>query len=147
MTDTGQVADKSGSHRVSPAASADAGSRERLDPPAARLVSIGELTERLSALSEWIDAANGHRNFEAIQWGRLSKIGEEFGEVIAAFIGATGQNPRKGFTHSMADVRKELLDVAVTALGAYEHLSGNEGVSIAALYAHVDRLCARAGLT
>ena len=48
---------------------------------------------KLVALSKWIDAANAHRDPEAVLWGRVSKIGEEFGEVIEALIGATGQNP------------------------------------------------------
>ena len=61
-------------------------------------------------------------------------------------IGLTGQNPRKGVTHTIDDVRKELLDVAVTALGAIEHLDGNQGRSLDALAVHVAALMARAGL-
>lgn len=102
--------------------------------------------EPLAELSAWIDASNDRRDPEAITWGRLAKISEEVGEVIEAFIGATGQNPRKGVTHDMADVRKELLDVAVTALAAWEHLDGNAGRSLAALDEHVDYLVIRAGL-
>lgn len=108
---------------------------------------VDPLAHQLSALSEWIDASNGHRDAEAVQWGRLAKIGEEFGEVIEAFVGATGQNPRKGVTHSMADVCKELLDVAVTALAAYEHLTENDGMAVTALRSHVAALFERAGLS
>lgn len=46
---------------------------------------------------------------------RLMKIGEEFGEVIQAFIGFKGYNKRKGFTHSAKDVADELCDVMITA--------------------------------
>jgi len=46
---------------------------------------------------------------------RIMKIGEEFGEVIQAFIGFKGLNKRKGFTHSAKDVADELCDVMITA--------------------------------
>lgn len=75
----------------------------------------------LVALSRWIDGGNAHRDPEAVTWGRLAKITEEAGEVIEAYIGMTGQNPRKGVTHARGDVVAELLDIAATALGAVEH--------------------------
>ncbi len=122
---------------------------------------------QLAALSDWIDGSNLHRDPEAITWGRLAKLQEEAGEaadellllavrklgldsaagrVVSAFIGATGQNPRKGVTHTTDDVVKELLDVAVTALGAVEHLVGNDGSSMDRLAEFVGRLVVRAGL-
>lgn len=100
--------------------------------------------EALVAISEWIDAGNQHRDPEAVTWGRLAKIAEENGEVIAAFIGATGQNPRKGITNDMDAVRKELLDVALTALAAHEHLSDHAGMSIGALMLHIHQVYERA---
>jgi hypothetical protein len=83
----------------------------------------------IQALSLWIDTApaNAKRDPEAATWGRLSKIMEEAGEVIAEFIGVTGQNPRKGEYGSTEAVKTELLDVALTALAAWEHLDGNRG--------------------
>lgn len=78
---------------------------------------------RIYGLSKWIDDANSHRDPEAATWGRLAKIAEEHGEVIEAFIGVTGQNPRKGETHTMAQVAEELLDTALTALAAYVHVT------------------------
>lgn len=104
------------------------------------------LAVQMAALSLWIDRGNAFRDPEAITWGRLAKLSEEVGEVITAYVGATGQNPRKGVTHCQSDVRKELLDVAVTALAAYEHLSGNDGLSVDALGVHVAALVDRAGL-
>jgi NTP pyrophosphatase (non-canonical NTP hydrolase) len=98
----------------------------------------------LIELSRWIDASNNSRDREALLWGRISKIGEEFGEAIQALIGYTGQNPRKGFTHSRDDVQEELLDVAVTALGAVEHLRGNDGRALAELDDKIRRVHARA---
>lgn len=96
-----------------------------------------EVSKALVELSEWIDAGNAHRDPEAVTWGRLAKIAEEGGEVIEAFIGYTSQNPRKGQTHTLAEVKKELLDVAITALGAYEHLSEHDGSALADLDAQI----------
>lgn len=111
--------------------------------PAVQTVSA---ERSLVALSEWIDAGNANRDPEAVTWGRLAKITEEAGEVIAAFIGATGQNPRKGVTHTRHQVEAELLDVAVTALGALEHLRGHDGTALDALAAHVVAVATRAGV-
>jgi NTP pyrophosphatase (non-canonical NTP hydrolase) len=104
-------------------------------------------SERLHALSAWIDRGNAHRDAEAVTWGRLAKVAEECGEVIAAYIGATGQNPRKGVTHPIHEVEEELLDVALTALCAVAHLNSNDGTDVLALFADkVQRVTARAGL-
>lgn len=103
-------------------------------------------TDALVALSEWIDAGNAHRDPEAVTWGRLAKITEEAGEVIAAYIGATGQNPRKGVTHGAVDVVDELLDVAVTALGAVEHMTGHHGAALSMLEHKIEAVAARAGV-
>lgn len=104
-------------------------------------------TGRLVALSQWIDAGNAHRDPEAVTWGRLAKLAEEQGEVIEAFIGATGQNPRKGITCTLEAVLEELLDVAVTALGAYEHIDGHQGRALDELAAKIYRVAERAGVT
>jgi len=108
----------------------------------------GATADRLAALSNWIDTspANTGRDPEAATWGRISKVSEECGEVIAAFIGVTGQNPRKGVTHDGHDVIEELLDVALTALCAVEHLTGNNAESIGRMNDKVYRVAVRAGL-
>jgi NTP pyrophosphatase (non-canonical NTP hydrolase) len=104
--------------------------------------------DRLAALSNWIDTspANAGRDREAAAWGRISKVAEECGEVIEAFIGVTGQNPRKGVHGCVDDVVEELLDVAVTALCAVEHFTGNDGSSLDLLDAKVQHVANRAGL-
>jgi hypothetical protein len=61
---------------------------------------------------------------------RLDKLAEEVGEVVVAYGGLVGENPRKGLTHTREDVLEELLDVAAVALGAYEHLDGHRGQSM-----------------
>lgn len=62
---------------------------------------------------------------EAHLWRRVMKVAEETGEVTEALLGLLGENPRKGRTHSPADLRKELFDVALAALGAAAYLDGN----------------------
>jgi len=106
------------------------------------MAAIGSSVRKLS---EWIDShpANIARDPEARLWGRVAKVSEECGEVIAAVIGMTDQNPRKGITHTASDLRKELLDVAVTALVAVEYLNGNDGLVLTDLVAHLDSLVAR----
>ena len=105
--------------------------------------------QRLAAISAWVDdhPANATRDPEAQLWGRVAKIQEEAGEAIAALIGVTGQNPRKGVTHSIDDVAAELLDVALTALCAVEHIRGNDGSSTSALDDAVARVLDRSGIT
>ncbi|MGY0486866.1 MazG-like family protein [Streptomyces sp. WG-D5] len=70
--------------------------------------------ERLRA---WLDANNSRPPQEALLL-RMLKLSEEVGEVSEAVIGAIGQNPRKGVSHSWADVESELCDVILTALVA-----------------------------
>lgn len=103
---------------------------------------------RLAAISTWIDEypPNAARDPEANMLIRVTKVGEEYGEAVAAMVGAMDQNPRKGATHALDDVRKELLDVALTALAAFEHLTGNDGHSMAALTEHIHAVYTRAGL-
>lgn len=109
------------------------------------------MSNRVSAgiarLSTWIDKGNAARHPEAETWARLAKITEEAGEVVAAYIGVTGQNPRKGVTHTRQDVEEELLDVAITALAALEHLRGHDGRSLELLEDKLGRTLTRAGLT
>ncbi|MGH3353784.1 MAG: MazG-like family protein [Nocardioides sp.] len=99
----------------------------------------------LAYLSRWLDESQGDRDAEAVLWGRVAKVSEEAGEAIAALIGATGQNPRKGITHTYDDVVDELLDVAVTAMTAVEHMTGNEARSLDLFHAKVGAVAERAG--
>lgn len=79
---------------------------------------------RLVALSELIDEHLAHQTGDhaAIMWQRVGKLAEEVGETVTALIGAQGSNPRKGYYAGYDDVADELLDVAITALGAYVHV-------------------------
>jgi hypothetical protein len=60
-----------------------------------------------------LNTANGIGEHETAM--RLLKVVEEAGEASAAYIGVTGQNPRKGTTHTRADVADELCDVIIAA--------------------------------
>jgi NTP pyrophosphatase (non-canonical NTP hydrolase) len=72
------------------------------------------------AVRAWLDQVNGTGSHELTC--RILKVTEEAGEAAGAWIGLTGQNPRKGVTHSLDDVAGELADVALTALVAIESL-------------------------
>ena len=71
---------------------------------------------------------------------RILKLSEEVGEVAAAVIGATGQNPRKGVTHSWQDVESELCNVIITAMVAPRTLTPDaSGVFAAHLLSIAER--------
>ncbi|MEV4970610.1 MazG-like family protein [Streptomyces scopuliridis] len=72
-------------------------------------------------LVAWIDSNNGRDQHEIAM--RILKVTEEAGEVASAYIGMTGQNPRKGVTHTIQDVQDELCDVMLTASVALASLS------------------------
>lgn len=108
------------------------------------LLALGAVGREIARLSKWIDAANAHRDPEARTWGRMAKVAEEAGEVITEMILRTGQNPRKPQTANDNALLKENLDVAITALGNVEHLTGNQGTSMHRLIIHLANVVARA---
>ncbi|MEU6309978.1 MazG-like family protein [Streptomyces sp. NPDC047014] len=86
-----------------------------------------ETWERIRRIKRWLDDSVGDLSPREVVLFRVLKVGEEFGEVAEAVHGVNGANPRKGRSHSMDDVMKELVDVAVTALVALETISPGEG--------------------
>lgn len=80
------------------------------------------LWQSITLLHAWLEADQPHGGQEGMLL-RMLKIQEEVGEVAQAVIGATGQNPRKGTTHTWDDVRSELCDVVITALVALRTLT------------------------
>lgn len=70
---------------------------------------------------------------------RIIKLSEEVGEVGQAVIGATGQNPRKGVTHTWEDVQHELCDVVFSALVALRTLTPDARTVFAERLAYVER--------
>lgn len=106
-------------------------------------------SERLAAISRWIDGSPSYVDChpETVMWRRVTKVCEEAGEVVDALGGMVGENPRKGVTHTRDDLIGELLDTAISALAAVEHLTGNEGESWGLLCDKIERVCDRAGIT
>jgi hypothetical protein len=73
--------------------------------------------DTVTRLVEWLDT-NSPLPPETDKLLRIMKLSEEVGEVSRTVIGATGQNVRKGVTHTWEDVTHELVDVIVTAMVA-----------------------------
>lgn len=85
----------------------------------------------------WLDRENGRDQTELTL--RLLKLAEEVGEVSQAWIGHTGQNPRKGITHTRRDVCDELVDVIVTAAVALVSIAdGNPDDMVAEKLAKIE---------
>ena len=83
----------------------------------------------------WLDAANGRGPHETAV--RVMKIAEEAGEAVAAYIGLTGANPRKGVTATPNDLAGELCDVVLAALIALATVTGGTPQAESRLAAHV----------
>ncbi|WP_316760065.1 MazG-like family protein [Streptomyces herbicida] len=84
------------------------------DPP--------DLWASIDDLWSWLETNRPHGGQEGMLL-RMLKLSEEVGEVAEAVIGATGQNPRKGVTHTWEEVQGELCDVVITALVALRTLT------------------------
>ena len=65
---------------------------------------------------------NGRGPHETAVW--VMKIAEEAGEAVAAYIGTTGTNPRKGVTATADELAGELCDVVLAALVALATVTG-----------------------
>ncbi|WP_373299826.1 MazG-like family protein [Streptomyces albospinus] len=98
---------------VAPDASAALGAPAALD---------GALWETVDGLVRWLDRESPLPP-EQERLLRILKLSEEAGEVAQAVIGAVGQNPRKGHSHTWDDVHSELCDVIVTAMVALRTLT------------------------
>ncbi|MBX9364806.1 MazG-like family protein [Streptomyces sp. WAC04114] len=84
--------------------------------------AAAELWSTIDTLTHWLDTNRPVEGREGLLL-RVLKLTEEVGEVSEAVIGATGQNPRKGVTHTWEDVEAELCDVVITALVALRTLT------------------------
>ncbi|WP_338059856.1 MazG-like family protein [Streptomyces natalensis] len=114
--------------------------------PDARSVTAGPLDgaalwDAVEKLVRWLDQENALPTEQA-RLLRILKLSEEAGEVAQAVIGATGQNPRKGRSHTWDDVQSELCDVIVTAMVALRTLTPD---ARRVFEGHVGRVVRRAG--
>jgi len=100
-----------------------------------------------AAISLRIDAGLSQLSTGHVHRIRVGKIIEELGEVEQLLIELEGSNPRKVSGRDSDtikdDIRRELLDVALAALCAFEHFSGNVGASLPWLLGHINRVHAR----
>ena len=69
----------------------------------------------------------------AQDWARVAKMTEELGEAIDAFIGLTGQNPRKGYYGTRDDLLDELADAALASILAIQHFTKDEAETVVIL--------------
>lgn len=106
------------------------------EPPAPDAADPWAVVTRLTA---WLDAHNGLLTPAEVAL-RLLKVQEEAGEVASAWIGVTGQNPRKGVTHTTEQVADELCDVIVAAMVALTTLKQDPGAHFARKLAQVAAL-------
>lgn len=106
---------------------------------------VWDLFRDIAAINAWLESANPRTPHEDSM--RVMKVGEEYGEAVAAYIGMTGQNPRKGITHTETDLLAELADVAITALCAMQHFTGNTAITRGMLAAKIASIIQRSNIT
>jgi NTP pyrophosphatase (non-canonical NTP hydrolase) len=95
----------------------------------------------VAMLVAWLDSAHPRTDHEIAC--RVMKLAEETGEVVNAYLGWTGQNPRKGQCATRDDVASELCDVIVTALVALASISGDVRGAEAFMQGHLARRFAK----
>jgi len=101
----------------------------------------------VATLVAWLDGAHPRTSHEVAC--RVMKLAEETGEAVGAYIGMTGQNPRKGTCATLADLQSELCDVIITAMVALATVTGDTAGAETRLQEHLSarfaRLLARIG--
>lgn len=103
---------------------------------------VRDLITPIVDITAWLDAENPSGRHEDSM--HVLKLIEEAGEAAAAYIGMVGQNPRKGVTHTMDDLLKELADVAITALCAIQHFTQDEIMTRRVIAGTIYRIISRA---
>lgn len=88
----------------------------RRPPTALRgTVMTADMWANIARIAKWFKEENPGLDEMHFQSLLVHKLTEEVGEVAEALIGVTAFNPRKGKTHTIDDVKKELCDVIATA--------------------------------
>lgn len=109
-----------------------------------RRCAFWDLFGDIADITAWLDESNPASPHEDAM--RVMKLAEEVGEAVAAYVGVTGQNPRKGVTHTMDDLLKELADVAITALCAMQHFTQDETATRAYMAAKIGQIIKRSDI-
>jgi rubrerythrin len=99
------------------------------------------LWRHVATLVAWLDAANPRTDHEIAC--RVMKLAEETGEAVAAYIGMTGQNPRKGTCATRDDLASELCDVIITAMVALATIAADAADAETVLQTHLAARFAR----
>jgi hypothetical protein len=89
-------------------------------------MDMNDVLSAIERIDDWLDdnTSNEYKVQPLAQdLARVAKAGEEAGEAFEAFLGYTGQNPRKGFSSEMEDVFNELADVAITGIVGIQHFT------------------------
>ncbi|WGD39723.1 MazG-like family protein [Streptomyces cathayae] len=108
------------------------------------------MTDTWQTIADLADRLDDHSTLPREQrvLFHLLKIQEEAGEVAEAAIGAAGQNPRKGHSHTWQDVESEVCDVIVTGMVALMRMNPNaEAVFAQHMQRTADRDPSRPGRT
>ncbi|MFD3381798.1 MULTISPECIES: MazG-like family protein [unclassified Streptomyces] len=100
-------------------------------------MSDDDLWESIDRIQDRLASSQPARPPQEALLLRMLKLSEEVGEVAEAVIGATGQNPRKGVSHTWDDVQAELCDVIITAAVALRTLTPDTREVFAAHLARV----------
>ncbi len=97
--------------------------------------------QHVATLVTWLDVAHPRTDHEIAC--RVMKLAEETGEAVAAYIGMTGQNPRKGICATRDDLASELCDVIISAMIALATITGDADSAETSLQAHLSARFAR----
>ncbi|MGW2010912.1 MazG-like family protein [Streptomyces nigrescens] len=97
-------------------------------PPTEPDADTAGLWQAASTAVAWLNTTNVPSDHETAM--RLMKLTEEAGEVMQAYIGLQGQNPRKGQTHTADDVAAELCDVILTAAVALHEFTDQPAATL-----------------
>jgi NTP pyrophosphatase (non-canonical NTP hydrolase) len=108
------------------------------------MTDVWNLFDDIADITAWLDDANPSDAHEDSM--RVLKLVEEAGEAAAAYIGMVGQNPRKGVTHTMDDLTRELADVAITALCAIQHFTHSSTVTRGIVASKVQGIVVRSNI-
>lgn len=95
------------------------------------------LWPKIDDIVQWIDRQSPMPDPMQALGMRIHKITEELGEVAQAYVGVTAYNPRKGKSHTEADLKGELCDVVLTAMVALRTIEPDAGKAFAE---HLDRV-------
>ena len=104
---------------------------------------MSTLSNDLAEFSAHIDDRQSPEVFSANEgtYARVAKITEEAGELSGALLRYNGHNViKEDGEPTTEEIGKHMLSVAITALGAYEHWTGNVGQSVEDLEAEMHRL-------